>query len=70
MKILGRIYYAWKKVGVQLIRREQRNDNYKLKSLMLHLWCVWQKKISISLECRLMKKRKQFKIAERQNTAS
>ena len=37
IKIWGRIYYTWKKAGVQLIRREQRNDNNKFRSLILHL---------------------------------
>ena len=50
MKIWGRIYYAWKKVGVQLILREQRNDNNKLRSLILHLCDVWQKKWFKSLQ--------------------
>ena len=65
IKIWGRIYYAWKKVGVQLLRRDQRYDNNKLRSLIIN-WDVWQKKWSKSLNCRLRKKRKQSKIAERQ----
>ena len=32
-----------KKVGVQLLLREQINDNNKLRSLKLHLCDVWQK---------------------------
>ena len=39
-------------------------------SLILHPWYVWQKKWPKSLDFRLRKKQKEFKIAERQNTAS
>ena len=45
IKVWGLIYYAWKNVGVQLIRRQQRCDNDKLRSLILQLWEVWQKKV-------------------------
>ena len=48
------------------------------KEMTVINWGVWyctfgtsgKKKESKSLECRLMKKQKQFKIAERQNIAS
>ena len=50
------IYYAWKKVGVKLLRAEQKSGNSKLKTLISHLWEVCQKKWSISLKCHLMKR--------------
>ena len=56
IKIWGRIYYVWKKVRVQLILREQRNDNDKLRSLILHLCDIWQKKWFKSLGYQLRKK--------------
>ena len=71
IKIWGRIYYAWKTVGVQLIWREERYDNNKLSSLISHLGDIWKiKKWSKSLDCHWRKKQKQFKIAEKKYTAS
>ena len=62
IRIWGRIYYARKKAEVQLLRKEQRNDNNKLRSLILHLRDVWQKKWSKRLEWRLMKNESNLKL--------
>ena len=63
IKIWGGIYYPWKKVGVQLIRKEQRYDNNKLRSLILRSFGTsGKKKWSKSLDCHLRNNESNLKL--------
>ena len=65
IKIWRHIYYVWKKVGVQLIRREQKYDNNKLSSLILRTFGTSGKnKWSKSLDSRFKKNERNLKLLE------
>ena len=71
--MLGRIYYTWEKVSVQLMSRCQKNFNNKIWSFILHFGTSGEKykeahNFKVSLDVK--KRKKQFTVDERHNIVS